>query len=100
MPVQTRSLSYTARAHDQQRSTTDGETIQPHIKKDGKIGNNENTIESLLSKTHQDRATSTVQSSEANEQPAAPLDGIRVLDLTRVLGKKDLMVVFCLSPES
>ncbi|GJJ76577.1 succinate---hydroxymethylglutarate CoA-transferase [Entomortierella parvispora] len=83
--LQTRLFSYTARARDHQRSTAGSETVPQHPQKDAKVGNNENTIESLLSKTHQGRATSTGQSSEANEQPAAPLDGIRVLDLTRVL---------------
>ncbi|KAG0338620.1 hypothetical protein BG000_003666, partial [Podila horticola] len=44
------------------------------------------TIESLLSKTHQGSKTHGASAGQADAQPLpGPLDGIRVLDLTRVL---------------
>lgn len=46
-----------------------------------------NTIESLLSKTHQGSKTNETSVEHVDTQPLpGPLDGIRVLDLTRVLG--------------
>ncbi|KAG0355676.1 hypothetical protein BG005_005379 [Podila minutissima] len=45
-----------------------------------------NTIESLLSKTHQGSKTNETSVEHVDTQPLpGPLDGIRVLDLTRVL---------------
>ncbi|KAG0089624.1 hypothetical protein BGZ93_009771, partial [Podila epicladia] len=52
-----------------------------------------NTIESLLSKTHQGSKTNETSVGHADTQSLpGPLDGIRVLDLTRVLGAEVIKI--------
>lgn len=86
--------SFTRPLHDQRRDTKEG------INTNSILQDSNSTLEALLSKTHQERhdhsptpvsATKTTDASTGTEEGGGsqgPLDGIRVLDLTRVLGKE------------
>ncbi|KAG0373188.1 hypothetical protein BGX24_012032 [Mortierella sp. AD032] len=80
--------THTRPLHDQRRDNKDG------IHSGSILQDNNTTLEALLSKTHQERhdhspvvaaPTTTTGAEGAGSGAPGPLDGIRVLDLTRVL---------------